>query len=211
MRDKAAPRAPIDAMVKLNSGMNRLGFPPGRYRAAYQRALALQQRGVLGALGKMTHFARADDDPGVTREQLRVFDDVTRDLPGGISVCNSAATLTPGLWAERPDQAEQWVRPGICLYGASPFADRPGAGFGLRPAMTLTAEVISVTAIDAGDSVGYGHAFTAPGPMTIGVISCGYADGYPRHAPTGTPIFVAGVATRLLGRVSRHMMGIGRA
>src|SRR3546814_13051865 len=110
MLDKAAPRAPIDAMVKLNSGMNRLGFPPGRYRAAYQRALALQQRGVLGALGKMTHFARADDDPGVTREQLRVFDAVTRDLPGGISVCNSAATLYPGLCADRTRSEERRER-----------------------------------------------------------------------------------------------------
>jgi len=206
MLEKAAPDSPIDALVKLNTGMNRLGFQPGQYRAAYRQALALSQRGILGSLGKMTHFARADDDPGVTRTQLRVFDDATRDLPGKVSVCNSAATLTPGLWAGLPDQAEHWVRPGICLYGASPFANDPAASFGLRPGMTLSAEIISVRDIDAGDGVGYGHVFTASGPTTIGVVSCGYADGYPRHAPTGTPITVGGVRTRLLGRVSMDML-----
>ncbi|HEU0230486.1 MAG TPA: alanine racemase [Burkholderiaceae bacterium] len=207
----AAPQAPIDAMIKLDSGMGRLGFPPDAYRDAYRQAHDLKQRGILGNLGKMTHFARADDDPGVTRAQLRVFDEVTGGLPGRISVCNSAATLTPGLWSGLPEPYEQWVRPGICLYGASPFADRPASSFGLRPAMTLSAELISVRRIPAGYSIGYGHRFTASDAMTIGVVSCGYADGYPRHAPTGTPIVVAGVATRVLGRVSMDMLMVDLA
>lgn len=202
----AAPGKPVDAMIKLDSGMGRLGFSPDAYRDAYGQALELKQRGILGSLGKMTHFARADDDPEVTRAQLRVFDEATRGLPGRISVCNSAATLTPRLWSRLPDVSEQWVRPGICLYGASPFADRSASSLGLRPGMTLSAEVISVRRIPAGYSIGYGHRFTAAEPMTIGVVSCGYADGYPRHAPTGTPITVAGVATRVVGRVSMDML-----
>lgn len=202
----AAPQAPIDAMIKLDSGMGRLGFPPDAYREAYRQAHDLKQRGILGNLGKMTHFARADDDLEVTRAQLRVFGEATEGLPGRISVCNSAATLTPGLWSGLPEPFEQWVRPGICLYGASPFADQPASSFGLLPAMTLSAELISVRRIPAGYSIGYGHRFTASDAMTIGVVSCGYADGYPRHAPTGTPITVAGVVTRVLGRVSMDML-----
>jgi alanine racemase len=202
----AVPDAPIDAMIKLDSGMGRLGFPPESYPDAYRQAIGLAQQGILGSLGKMTHFARADDDPEATRRQLQVFDDAAGGLPGRVSVCNSAATLTPGLWAGLSGVPEQWVRPGICLYGASPFADRPASEFGLRPGMTLSAEIISVRRIPAGYSIGYGHRFTAPAPMTIGVVSCGYADGYPRHAPTGTPVAVGGVPTRVVGRVSMDML-----
>ncbi|HWL30443.1 MAG TPA: alanine racemase, partial [Burkholderiaceae bacterium] len=128
------PRAPLDAFVKLNSGMNRLGFAPGAYRDAYEQARSAQQQGVLGRVGKMTHFARADDDAAVTRKQLDTFAEATRDLPGPVSVCNSAATLTPELWTSCEPGAEQWVRPGICLYGSSPFARQTPAQLGLRPA-----------------------------------------------------------------------------
>ena len=208
MLTAASVAQPIDAFVKLNSGMNRLGFPKADYRAAYEQARALQERGVLNMLGKMTHFARADDDPATTQQQLQVFNQVTQGLPGKVSVCNSAATLTPGLWASLPDHQEQWVRPGICLYGASPFADQSANALGLRPAMTLSAKLISVRNIPAGEGIGYGHTFTSTEPMRIGVVSCGYADGYPRHAATGTPITVAGVRTRLLGRVSMDMLAV---
>ncbi|TAM87926.1 MAG: alanine racemase [Candidimonas sp.] len=204
----AAPCTPIDAMIKLDSGMGRLGFPPDAYRDAYRVAGDLQRRGILGRLGKMTHFARADDDPDATGRQLQVFGNVTDGLPGRVSVCNSAATLTAGFWARLPAGVEQWVRPGICLYGASPFASRPAADFDLRPGMTLSAELISVRRIPAGYRVGYGHLFSAPRPMTIGVVCCGYADGYPRHAPTGTPVTVGGVRTRVLGRVSMDMLAV---
>ncbi|MDY0310210.1 MAG: alanine racemase, partial [Castellaniella sp.] len=154
----------IDAFVKLNTGMHRLGFQPHEFRAAHDRALALQTSGVLGQVGAMTHFARADDDPAVTRAQIECFAHATAGLTGPVSLCNSAATLTPGLAAGIAG-ATQWVRPGICLYGASPFADRPADAFGLRPAMTLSAQLISTHRVPAGESVGYGHTFRAPRDM----------------------------------------------
>jgi alanine racemase len=200
------PRAPLDAFVKLNSGMNRLGFAPGEYRDAYEQARRAQQQGILGLVGKMTHFARADDDAAVTRKQLDTFADATRNLPGPVSVCNSAAALTPELWTLCEPQEEQWVRPGICLYGSSPFARQTAAQLGLMPAMTLAARLISVRTIGPGEAIGYGHLFASSQNMRIGVVSCGYADGYPRHAGTGTPITVAGVRTRILGRVSMDML-----
>lgn len=207
MLEAGLVRAPVDAFVKLNTGMHRLGFQPGEYADAYARARALQALGVLGSVGKMTHFARADDDADVTRDQLDCFQDVTRGLPGAVSVCNSAATLTPGFAAgAAPD--DQWVRPGICLYGASPFADQPADTFGLLPAMTLSACLISTHVVPAGQAVGYGQAFRAPHPMRVGIVACGYADGYPRHAATGTPVTVAGVRTRLVGRVSMDMLAV---
>lgn len=208
MLSSATVTQPIDAFVKLNSGMNRLGFQQADYRAAYRQAQALQEHGILNSLGKMTHFARADDDPVTTQQQLQMFNQVTQGLPGKVSVCNSAATLTAGLWATVPDQQEQWVRPGICLYGASPFAGKSGADMGLQPAMTLSAELISVRNIAAGEGIGYGHAFVATKPMRVGVVACGYADGYPRHAGTGTPVAVCGVRTRLVGRVSMDMLAV---
>src|SRR3546814_2099836 len=120
--------------------MNRLGFQRSDYRAALQRALALQDAGVRGELGKMTHFACADDDPEATRVQLDTFYRATDGLPGKVSVCNSAATMNPGFAAQVVAPDGQWVRPGICLYGASPFADRRPADMGLLPAMTRSAE-----------------------------------------------------------------------
>lgn len=206
MLASASVSQPIDAFVKLNTGMNRLGFSVADYGAAYQQARAAQARGILHTLGKMTHFARADDDPVETQRQLHEFNETTRGLPGKISVCNSAATLTSGLWASVPDAREQWVRPGICLYGASPFADKSAQALGLRAAMTLSAKLISVRSIPAGAAIGYGHTFTSAQPMRIGVVACGYADGYPRHATTGTPITVDGVHTCILGRVSMDML-----
>ncbi|MFT0534115.1 alanine racemase [Castellaniella hirudinis] len=208
MLEEGPVNSPIDALIKLNSGMHRLGFQPGEYAAAYARAQALQSQGVLGALGKMTHFARADDDPAVTQGQLDCFLAATRGLPGPVSVCNSAATLTEGLAAGVAAPNGQWVRPGICLYGASPFADRPADTFDLRPAMTLTARLIGTHTVPAGEAVGYGQIFRAPQSMRVGIVACGYADGYPRHAATGTPITVAGVRTRLVGRVSMDMLAV---
>lgn len=198
----------IDALVKLNSGMNRLGFQQAEYQMAYARAQALQGEGVLGEVGKMTHFACADEDPEATCAQLDVFHRVTGELPGRVSVCNSAATLTPGFAAQAQAQAEQWVRPGICLYGASPFADRSAKALGLVPAMTLSSELISVRSIVEGEQVGYGYRYTAPRAMKIGVVACGYADGYPRHAPDGTAIVVDGVRTQIVGRISMDMLAV---
>lgn len=205
---KQAPRLrrPVAVMAKLNTGMNRLGFAPEQFERAYQALLELQQEGVISSLGKMTHFARADDDPSITYQQLLCFNTVTGALPGAISVCNSAGTLTASLQQHLPDHTEQWVRPGVCLYGASPFAAVSAHELGLQPAQTLMAEIISVRDIAAHQGVGYGHHFISPKPMRLGVVACGYADGYPRHAPSGTPIMVDGQLTRLVGRVSMDML-----
>ncbi len=195
----------VDIMLKLNSGMNRLGFSPAAYAAAHERAMLLQQQGVLGSVCKMTHFACADGPQGVT-EQMAVFNSVTHKMPGAISVCNSAATLRFAEIAVASETQSHWVRPGICLYGASPFADAEAASFGLKPAMSLRSEIIAVQDLKAGDSVGYGAIFRADRSMRIGIVACGYADGYPRHASTGTPVVVAGIRTQLLGRVSMDML-----
>ncbi|WP_445656895.1 alanine racemase [Achromobacter sp. NCFB-sbj8-Ac1-l] len=195
----------VDIMLKLNSGMNRLGFSPAAYLAAHERAQLLQQQGTVGSIGKMTHFACADGPQGVS-EQMAVFNSVTHKLPGPVSVCNSAATLRFADIAVASENQAHWVRPGICLYGASPFADADAASFGLKPAMSLRSEIIAVQELKAGDSVGYGALFRADRAMRVGIVACGYADGYPRHAATGTPVAVAGIRTRLVGRVSMDML-----
>lgn len=206
MLDRWQTARPIAAWVKLNSGMNRLGFSPADYPLAFRHAQALQAAGKLSSLGKMTHFARADDDVTTTIKQIQCFSQVSAELPGPISLCNSAATLSPDLGAYMLSAQEQWVRPGICLYGSSPFAYATAADFGLRPAMTLAADIISVRGVESQEGIGYGHAFTSEQALRIGVVACGYADGYPRHAPSGTPIYVNGVRTRLIGRVSMDML-----
>src|SRR5690606_35554823 len=134
-----------------------------------------------GSVGLVTHFANADL-PGGADGAIARFESATAGLAGERSLANSAAVIA--LPAARRD----WVRPGIMLYGASPFGDRSAADCGLRAAMALRSRLIAVRALSAVDSVGYGSAFTADRPMRVGIVACGYADGYPRHAPTGTPI-----------------------
>ena len=199
---------PQTVFLKLNSGMNRLGFTLCAFRSAWQRLSGLTQ---VDSITLMTHFADADasDADGAPRvaKQLAVFDAATRDLPGERSLCNSAATLrvAPGNAAVRGD----WVRPGIMVYGSAPdFPLRSIADWGLRPAMTLRSRLIATQHLQPGDTVGYGSAFTAERTMRIGVVACGYADGYPRAAPTGTPVLVDGVRTRLVGRVSMDMLAV---
>ncbi|TFL09313.1 alanine racemase [Pusillimonas caeni] len=206
MLKATGPGRPLHALVKLNTGMNRLGFAAHQYADAYHQALAEQRRGVLDTVGKMTHFARADDNVSVTEDQFGVFLEATRDLPGPVSLCNSAATLTPRYWLWTPPEFEQWVRPGICLYGSSPFPNQSAHDLDLQPAMTLRSQIIGVQDVAAGQGVGYGHSFVAPQAMRVGVVACGYADGYPRHAPNGTPVTVDGRPTHLLGRVSMDML-----
>jgi alanine racemase len=195
--------APHHVFLKLNSGMNRLGFSAAAYRGAWQRLSGLTQ---VHQITLMTHFSDADGAAGVA-PSMALFDQVTRDLPGERSVSNSAATLR--FAAESAAVRGDWVRPGVMLYGASP--DHPAhssAHWGLLPTMTLRAKLIATRELVPGDSVGYGSSFTAPAPMRIGVAACGYADGYPRVAPTGTPVLVDGVRTRLVGRVSMDMVTV---
>ena len=197
---------PVDVMLKLNTGMNRLGFGTEQFALAFAQLQQLQQEGAVGELGKMTHFARADDDPSITYQQLQCFNQCTEGLPGVVSVCNSAGTLTASLQQHLTKHHKQWVRPGVCLYGSSPFAGVPAQELGLQPAQTLTAQIISVRDIPAHQGVGYGHSFISATPMRLGVVACGYADGYPRHAPSGTPVAVDGQRTTLVGRVSMDML-----
>jgi alanine racemase len=193
---------PHRVFLKMNSGMNRLGFLPERYRAAWTRLNALPQ---VEEISLMTHFADADGAKGIAA-QLAAFDAVTHDLPGERTLSNSAATLRHAdALAARSD----WIRPGIAVYGSAPdFPQHSAAHWGLQPTMTLASKLIAVQTLAAGDTVGYGSSFTADGPLRIGVVACGYADGYPRHCATGTPVLVDGVRTRLVGRVSMDMVTV---
>jgi alanine racemase len=200
---------PHHVFLKMNSGMNRLGFAPERLRAAWLRLDALAQ---VESITLMTHLANADAvAPAAVEPALAAFDLATHDLPGERSVCNSAATLRFG--ARLAAGGSAWVRPGIMLYGSSPDAPTHSADdWKLAPAMTLRTRLIAVQELAAGDCVGYGSSFTAERAMRIGVAACGYADGYPRLAPgtnaLGTPVLVDGVRTRTVGRVSMDMIAV---
>lgn len=186
----------LDVLLKLDTGMNRLGFRPAEFRAALE---ALERIPEVGNITLMTHFASADEPEGVA-SQLDCFKRAVGDTPLPRCLANSAAIL------RYPETHADWVRPGIMLYGASPFPDQSAKQLGLKPAMTLESEVIAVRELKPGDRVGYGGVFTADRPMRVGTVACGYADGYPRHCATGTPILVNGKRTRTLGRVSMDML-----
>ncbi|MBB5205604.1 alanine racemase [Inhella inkyongensis] len=200
---------PQRVFLKLNSGMNRLGFTPLAFRAAWQRLSNLPQ---VDDISLMTHFADADGPSEASlNAQLAVFEAASGDLPGERSLANSAATLrhSKRSLAGGVDVAADWVRAGIMGYGGVPdYPEHDAAHWGLRPAMSLRAKVIGVQQLQAGDAVGYGSTFVAEGPMRIGIVACGYADGYPRHAPTGTPVLVEGRPGRTLGRVSMDMITV---
>ncbi|HXU41896.1 MAG TPA: alanine racemase [Burkholderiales bacterium] len=194
---KAAPHAgELEVYLKVNSGMNRLGFATDGVRPAYN---AVRMHPHVKSVTLMTHFADADGAVGV-KDQLAWFRELTKDYAAPRSLANSAALI------RFPETHADWVRPGIMLYGCSPFADRSAESLDLRPAMTLTSEIIGTQHLHAGERVGYGFGYEAMGEITIGVVACGYADGYPRHAPTGTPVLVNGQRTRLVGRVSMDMI-----
>lgn len=198
MLEEARLPAAVAVFAKLNSGMNRLGFAPECYAAAVARLTAC--RNVSGVT-LMSHFAEADAADGVVRP-LAVFQRATATLPHPVSLANSAALL------RHPETHGDWVRPGIALYGASPFAGECARDFGLRPVMTLQSAIIARQTLQAGEGVGYGQSFVAERATRVGIVACGYADGYPRHAPTGTPVIVDGVLSRTLGRVSMDMMAV---
>lgn len=196
---REVPGAAIDVCLKLDTGMHRLGFAPSRAHAVHA-ALAEPRCGVA-SIALTTHFASADV-PGGADEQIARFDAACAELTGARSLANSAAVFA------LPAAHRDWVRPGIALYGGSPFAGRSAASLGLRSAMTLSSELIAEQALRPGDRVGYGGTFVAERAMRVGIVACGYADGYPRHAPTGTPVVVDGVRTRTVGRVSMDMLAV---
>ena len=200
---------PQRVFLKLNSGMNRLGFAPLQFRAAWSRLDALPQ---VDEISLMTHFSDADAAPGVAT-QLALFNAVTLDLPGERTLSNSAATLRHMRALVGPAAGavlqSDWVRAGIALYGSAPDHPEHGAAhWSLRPAMSLRSRIIAVQHLVPGDSVGYGSSFRTQQAMRIGVVACGYADGYPRHCSTGTPVLVEGQRTRLVGRVSMDMVTV---
>ncbi len=193
---------PHRVFLKMNSGMNRLGFAPARYRAAWTRLNALPQ---VDEISLMTHFSDADGPRGIAHQMAR-FAEATRDLPGERTLSNSAAILRH---AQELGVRADWVRPGIAVYGSAPdYPERSASDWQLQPAMTLAAKVIAVQQLQAGDSVGYGSSFVAEQAMRIGIVACGYADGYPRICPTGTSVLVDGIRSRTLGRVSMDMLAV---
>ncbi|MEG5265091.1 alanine racemase [Pseudomonas sp. JDS28PS106] len=198
--EQAAIARPLTAWLKLDSGMHRVGFLPNEYRAAYQR---LQASGKVDKVVLMSHFARADElDSPRSNEQLAVFNSASEGLAGEISLRNSPAVLG---W---PNIPSDWVRPGIMLYGATPFDRSQPLADQLQPVMTLESKIISVRELPAGEPVGYGATFVTRQTTRVGVVAMGYADGYPRQAPTGTPVWIDGQPSQLLGRVSMDMLGV---
>ena len=209
---------PQRVFLKMNSGMNRLGFTPAALRSAWTRLNPLPQ---VEEVTLMTHFANADLDEqpqgasstashgprASLQAQMAAFEAATHDLPGERSLSNSAALLrAPGLRSD-------WVRAGIAVYGSAPdFPAHDIGHWGLQPAMTLKSRLIATQQLQPGDTVGYGSRYTATTPQRIGIVACGYADGYPRHAPgsneQGTPVLVDGVRTRTVGRVSMDMLAV---
>jgi alanine racemase len=199
--DRSRLAARLDVYLKINTGMNRLGFRPAQSRAALER---LRASGKIGSITLMTHFPDADGPRGVA-ESLAAFDAAAQGLALAASTANSAALL------RFPQTHRDWVRPGIMLYGCSPFADQSAQAIGVVPAMTLTSRIIALQHLSAGERVGYAGLFTADRAMRLGVVALGYADGYPRHAPLGTPVLVAGKRTRTLGRVSMDLLCVDLA
>jgi alanine racemase len=191
--------------LKLNTGMNRLGFGGDAFPAVLERIAASD---LASSIMLMSHFADADEQRGIA-EQFARFRAMRGDHVYPFTLANSGALLR---FPETVGGHGDWVRPGIMLYGSSPFPWlKSAAEIGLRPVMTLTSELIGLQQISAGDRVGYGGNFVADHSMRIGLVACGYGDGYPRHAPTGTPILVGNRRTRTVGRVSMDKIAVDLA
>ncbi|RUO23036.1 alanine racemase [Aliidiomarina minuta] len=199
--ERAELNTPLKVWLKVDTGMHRIGVEPEETVAFYRRLQASDN--VDGDPILMTHFASADT-PEVeqNQQQLAVFNSLQDSLQARLSISNSAAFL-----ADLAPQ-DNWVRPGLVLYGVSPFADRRGQQLGLKPVMTLQASIISTREIDQGESVGYGAAWTARHKTRIGILAIGYGDGYPRNAPEGTPVWIEGRCYPLVGRVSMDMLAV---
>lgn len=193
-------RERLAVWVKLDTGMNRLGFRAEEFHGALSR---LQKLKSVDEIRLMTHLVAADERANpLTSLQLQRFDELTSDLRYERSIANSAGLIA---W---PQTQQQWVRPGLMLYGISPFEDTTAASLDLRPVMSLTTELIARRLVKAGESVGYGATWKAARDLPIGIIAVGYGDGYPRAVPNGTPVFIAGRTVPIVGRVSMDMIAI---
>ncbi|MDX1444430.1 MAG: alanine racemase [Gammaproteobacteria bacterium] len=203
LRDYAGPALPV--WLKVDTGMNRLGFRPEEFADAWKRLAALEN--IAGKPRIMTHLAKADElDETFTHGQVERLDervaDIVREHGLEVSIANSAGTLA------FPATHRDWVRPGVSLYGVSPLEGSTGPEQGLRPVMTVGTELIARKLIRKGETIGYGGHWTAPEDMPFGVVAIGYGDGYPRHAPNGTPVLVNGQRVPLIGRVSMDMITV---
>jgi alanine racemase len=192
---------PFRAWLKIDTGMNRLGFKPGQVRAALTRLHACQ--GVAKPLTLVTHLACADEEDGArTREQVALFEQLVDGVPGDRSIANSAGLIScPGSRAD-------WVRPGLMLYVVSPLPRQGAESLGLRPAMTLVSQVIALKQTEAGERVGYGGGWVAPRPTRLAIVAAGYGDGYPRNTASGTAVLVGGRRAETVGRVSMDMIAV---
>lgn len=186
--------------LKVDTGMHRLGVLPEEFEPAYARLSA--SRNIKQPFGIMTHLATADSDAVVAQQQIDLFSALTQNLNNPTSIGNSAVIFGHNKISS------QLVRPGIVLYGVSPFADRTAESLGLKPVMTLTSRVITTKKIKSGERVGYGATWQAQQDSLIGIVGVGYGDGYPRHAPTGTPVLINGEICPLVGRVSMDMLAV---
>ena len=198
MLEAASVLRPIEVFVKINTGMNRLGFRPTDAHAIVER---LSHTPSVAVLRLLTHLARAEEEEGL-RAQLDVFEEACTGLPYPRSIANSAGVI------RYREVGGEYVRPGIMLYGSSPFPYDTAEMLGLKPVMTLKSALIGVQDLKPNESVGYGASYTAARAVRIGVVACGYADGYPRHAPNGTPVLVCGKKVRTAGRVSMDMLTV---
>lgn len=197
---QARPTRPLHVWLKMDTGMHRLGMDPADFAAAHAQ---LADCPHVGEVVLMTHLACADEPQHpATRAQLACFAAHAGALPGPRSIANSAAVL--GCPAAHGD----WLRPGIMLYGASPFGEAHPSAAALRPTMHLESQLISVRELARGEAIGYGGRFVCEGPTRVGVVAAGYADGYPRHARDGAPAAVNGRPSRIIGRVSMDMLTV---
>lgn len=195
MLERTRLAAPLRVWLKIDTGMHRLGVALDEVRPLWDRLSALSW--LQQPIGLLTHFGCADDrDNVLTTEQIQRFDVATVGLPGARSLANSAGVIA---WQQA---RRDWIRPGIVLYGVSPFAAVSAQALGLRSVMTLKSRLISIQRVQRGERIGYGAAWTCPEDMLIGIVAMGYGDGYPRHAPSCTPVLVGGRRVPLVGRVS---------
>ena len=196
---------PITVWLKVDSGMHRLGFAPEKVPEIWRRLAAC--RSVRGPVRLMTHLASADDLASPqTQQQLACFNLAATGIAAERSIANSAAIL--GWPQTHDDPFAHWVRPGIMLYGVSPFINGTAADYNLKPVMTLTSQLIAINHYKKGDAIGYAASWVCPHDMPVGVVAMGYGDGYPRHAVSGTPVLVNGKRVPLIGRVSMDMLSV---
>lgn len=191
---------PLDTWLKINTGMGRLGVQPDDVEAAWQR---LNNITNTGQMGLMMHFANADEPSHISNQlQIDCFCNFSDKYNTQISVSNSAAIISELF------EQQDWVRPGIMLYGSSPLLNKSAKDLKLKPVMTLQAELIAINQLKKDHHVGYGDNWSCPEDMPVGIVNIGYGDGYPRHAPSGTPVAVNGQQTKLIGRVSMDSIAV---